>query len=351
MPLVKSLQGYNTGWCTAGEATAEEQLSRGDFYVYYSYNEKGEAVVPRIAIRMEGISIEEVRGVAEDQNLESEMEEIVEQKLNEFSDKDIYKKTISDMKKLTTIYKKNKNDEELSKKELRFLYEIDSKIKGFGYEVDPRISEVLESRNNKKDLSFVFGCNEDEIGINKEDLERNLLYYCGDLDLSELETAEGLKLPRTLYGSLYLGGLKTIEGLKLPQTIYGVLWLSSLKSVKGLKLPENLNGGLLLQGLTTAEGLILPEILNGSLWLDSLKTAEGLKLPKIINGGLDLSGLTTAEGLKLPKIINGTLDLSGLTTLENIILPEKFKRIYLANDIMVTPENVHEYVNTNGKPK
>jgi len=38
MPLVESLQGHGTGWCTAGESTAQAQLQGGDFYVYYSYD-------------------------------------------------------------------------------------------------------------------------------------------------------------------------------------------------------------------------------------------------------------------------------------------------------------------------
>ena len=33
MPLARSLQGHGTGWCTAGESTAEAQLKGGDFYV------------------------------------------------------------------------------------------------------------------------------------------------------------------------------------------------------------------------------------------------------------------------------------------------------------------------------
>jgi hypothetical protein len=36
MPLVESLQGHGTGWCTAGETTAKTQLDGGDFYVYYT---------------------------------------------------------------------------------------------------------------------------------------------------------------------------------------------------------------------------------------------------------------------------------------------------------------------------
>ena len=52
--LRDSLQGYYTGWCTAaGENFAKSQLAGGDFYVYYSLDNNGEAKVPRIAIRMD----------------------------------------------------------------------------------------------------------------------------------------------------------------------------------------------------------------------------------------------------------------------------------------------------------
>ena len=147
MTLVKSLQGYNTGWCIAGEATAESYLSDGDFYIYYTLDENGEYKVPRIAIRMENGKIAEIRGVAEEQNLESEMEMILEEKLKEFPDKEDYYEKVSDMKILTYIYKKHKNKEELTKEEILFLYEIDDKIKGFGYGKDPRILEIKQERN------------------------------------------------------------------------------------------------------------------------------------------------------------------------------------------------------------
>jgi len=399
MPLVKSLQGYNTGWCTAGAGTAMSQLSRGDFYVYYTYNEKGEAVVPRIAIRMEGNSIGEVRGVAQDQNLESEMEEIAEQKLNEFPDKDKYKKKVSDMKKLTEIYKKYKSHEELSKEDLIFLYEIDSQIEEFGYGKDPRIKEIRVSRNividlnnilenvdfleGDLDLSFlttaeglklpeIIGGSLDLGGLKTaeglelpEKINRTLDLGClttaeglklpeiigGSLNLMSLTTAEGLKLPETLNGSLWLNDLKTAEGLKFPETIGGSLFFKRLKTAEGLELPETIGGSLDLSFLTTAEGLELPETIGSSLGLRSLKTAEGLKLPKTINGNLYLDSITTADGLELPETIGGSLYLSSLTTLDGAILPEQFKKIYLANNVVVTPENVHEFVNNNGTSK
>ena len=106
MPLVKSLEGRGTRWCTAGEETARQQLSNGDFYVYYTKDKNGEYKIPRIAIRMEGSSIGEIRGVASHQNLEPEMEEVVEEKLKEFPDRDKYKKKVHDMKKRRRTYKR-----------------------------------------------------------------------------------------------------------------------------------------------------------------------------------------------------------------------------------------------------
>jgi hypothetical protein len=60
--LSNSLQGFNTTWCTA-TGSAPNQLAHGDFYVFYSDNGTGENVVPRLAIRMIGNKVAEIRGV------------------------------------------------------------------------------------------------------------------------------------------------------------------------------------------------------------------------------------------------------------------------------------------------
>jgi len=322
--LRDSLQGYYTGWCTAaGENFAKSQLASGDFYVYYSLDENNEPKIPRVAIRMEGKNeIAEIRGIADNQNMEPEMLPILEEKLKEFPDRDEYLKKEHDMKLLTEIERKHKNNEELSTEELRFLYEIDNRISGFGYVKDPRIAEIRNQRSKYRDCATIYNCKEEEIGLCIDDLTKKLKVYCGNLDLSGLTTAEGLKLPETMNGSLYLESLTTAEGLKLPETMNGYLYLNGLTTAEGLKLPETMNGYLHLGSLTTAEGLKLPETMNGSLYLDSLTTAEGLKLPETMNGSLYLESLTTAEGLKLPETMNGDLDLRGLTTAEGLKLPE-----------------------------
>ena len=334
MKLYNSLQGYNTGWCTAGSReTAKNQICGGDFYVYYTKDKNGEYKVPRIAIRMEGNQIGEIRGIADSQNIESNMEKVIEEKLKEFPDAKKYQKKVTDMKLLTEIYNKHLNKKELSKEELRFLYEIDEEIIGFGYGKDPRINEILNDRHIKKDLSFILNCTEDEIGLTEEDLNRNLVYFYGNLDLNHLTSIDGLILPQYIRGSLSLDGLTSAEGLTLPQSIEGDLSLRGLTDAKGLVLPQNIRGSLFLDSLTSAEGLILPQSIGDSLSLNSLTIAEGLTLPQSIEGSLFLDSLTIAEGLTLPQSIGGSLWLDGLTSAEGLILPQNIRYLLSLNSL------------------
>ena len=343
MKLVKTLEGKGTGWCTAGENTAKKQLEGGDFYVYYSYDHDGKPTIPRIAIRMEGNNIGEVRGVAEKQNLESDMESIADKKLQEFPDYPKYREKVSDMKMLTKIYKEYK-ERELTIEELRFLYEIDKMIVGFGYSKDPRIKEILNNRNIKKDLSLIFKCSKEDIGTNIVDFyNKKIICYYGSLILETLTSAEDLSLPKVLIGDLDLSSLTSAEGLVLPKTIKGSLELPLLTSAEGLVLPEKI-GGLDLSSLTSAEGLILPKTIDGYLDLSSLKSAEGLVLPETINGSLNLSSLKSAEGLVLPETINGRLDLSSLISIEGLVLPLNFKcKVVLAAFDYIHPNDFYKY--------
>ncbi|MDD3292739.1 MAG: hypothetical protein PHT67_01440, partial [Candidatus Pacebacteria bacterium] len=326
MPLVESLQGYGTGWCTAGESTAQTQLQGGDFYVYYSKDKKGKHVIPRVAIRMQGNAIGEVRGIGPDQNLDLYINKVVDDKLEQFPDGEKYKKKNKDMKKLTDIEARQKRNEDLGVEDLRFLYEMDSKIEGFGYQRDPRIKEIVEKRDIKEDLSLITGFSKEEISITqKEALGGNIKYHYGDLYLSGLESAEGLTLPQSIGGFLNLSGLKSAEGLVLPQSIKGYLNLSGLKSAEGLVLPQSIERDLDLQNLKSAEGLVLPQSIKGYLNLSGLESAEGLTLPQSIEGYLNLSGLESAEGLVLPQSIKGYLNLSGLKSAEGLTLPQSIE--------------------------
>lgn len=179
MPLVESLQGYGTGWCTAGESTAQSQLSAGDFYVYYSYDKDGNPTIPRVAIKMQENGIAEVRGIASEQNLDPYIGDVVKEKLAEFPDGKAYEQKSADMKLLTEIDNKTKAGETLNKEELIFLYEIDHSIQGFGYQRDPRIAEILQTRNPKEDAPIVFDCQPGEIAYSQKEITESTKAYIG----------------------------------------------------------------------------------------------------------------------------------------------------------------------------
>ena len=282
--LRNSLQGYYTGWCTAaGENFAKDQLEDGDFYVYYTLDENGDAKVPRIAIRMDGKNkIGEIRGISGKQNMEPEMMPILEEKLKEFPDRDKYLKKEHDMKLLTLIDKKVNNNIELNLGELKFLYEIDDKISGFGFMEDPRIKEIKSKRNIKRDYSIIFNIKEEDVALSQEEWKKTpnkFKVLVGNLDLSHYNSLDNIVLPKYISGNLNLSSLSNANGIIFPQQVGGNLELSSLTSAEGVVLPIRVNGDLNLNRLTTANGLVLPQYIGGRLIAFNLRTIEGLKLP------------------------------------------------------------------------
>ena len=348
--LRDSLQGYYTGWCTAaGENFAKDQLAGGDFYVYYSLDEHGEAKVPRIAIRMDGKDkIGEIRGIADNQNMEPEMMPILEEKLKEFPDKDKYLKKEHDMKLLTLIDKKVNNNIELNVDELKFLYEIDSKITGFGYRKDPRIEEIKRKRNERRDYSLIFNVKEEEVALSQEEYLNNpekFKFCLGSIVLRSLTSAEGLVLPESIDGNIVLRSLTSAEGLVLPESIGGSIDLRSLTSAEGLVLPESIGDDIVLSSLTSAEGLVLPESIGGKIYLNSLTSADGLVLPESIGGSIVLNSLTSAVGLVLPQHVDGDIYLNSLTSADGLVLPESIGGNIILDSLtsadgLVLPESI-----------
>ena len=267
--LFNDINGKGTGWCTAGGIeTARAHINGGDFHVYYTKDRERNYTKPRIAIRMEGNQIAEIRGISENQNIEANMEKVVDKKLEEFPDRDKYKKKVKDMEMLTYIYTKHENEGELTKTDLRFLYEIDDKITGFGYARDPRIEELLQERNVRKDLTLVLDCKEKNISLTEEEaLSGNIIYHYGSLWLNNLTNAEGLKFPDKIGGDLYLRSLTSAKGLELPDEIEGDLNLSSLISAEGLKLPTEIGGNIYLTSVESLEGLDLSSSLISKIVL------------------------------------------------------------------------------------
>ena len=350
--LRDSLQGYYTGWCTAaGENFAKSQLAGGDFYIYYSLDKNGEAKVPRIAIRMDGKDkIGEIRGIADNQNMEPEMMPILEEKLKEFPDKDKYLKKEHDMKLLTLIDKKVNNNIELTLDELKFLYEVNSKIDCFGYKKDPRIEEIKSKRNGRRDYSLIFNVKEEEVALSHEEWLNNPEKFkalSGNIYLRPLTSAEGLVLPQYVGGNIDLSYLASAEGLVLPQYVGGSIVLDSLTSAEGLALPQHVGRDIVLYSLTSAEGLVLPQHVGGYIDLSHLTNADGLVLPQYVGSSINLRSLTSADGLVLPQYVGYDIDLRSLTSADGLVFPHYFNlnKLYcpynIKEEIMNNPDKYY----------
>ncbi len=356
--LRDSLQGYYTGWCTAaGENFAKSQLAGGDFYVYYSLDKNGEAKVPRIAIRMDGKDkIGEIRGIADNQNMEPEMMTILEEKLKEFPDKDKYLKKEHDMKLLTLIDKKVNNNIELTLDELKFLYELDNKIEGFGYEKDPRIGEIKSKRNKRRDYSLIFNVKEEEVSLSQEEYNNysgEFKVLVDDFDLNNIiwndhiPTSSDSSISMLLDFILDFNILTNNDGIILPQYIVGNLYLNELANANKLVFPKFISGSLSLSHLTNAKEVVLPQYIGGDLYLRGLTNIEKLELPQNIDGDLILDNLTSSNNLILSQHIGGYIYLNRLKTVDNLKLPYGFdlNRLYcpynIKEEIMNNPDKYY----------
>ncbi|MDA0772002.1 MAG: hypothetical protein O3C63_03570 [Cyanobacteria bacterium] len=231
--LVEALKGKGTGWCTAAESTARTQLSSGDFYVYFSFDSENKPTIPRAAIRMQNNSIAEVRGIAEQQNLDSAITDVVEDKLKEFQDGKLYKKKSADMKALTDI----ENTVDLTKDELRFLYEIDSIIEGFGYQKDPRIAEIKAKRDMKQDYASIFDVLANKVATSIDELNDDTKIFGGDLDL---RSSQVTSLPAAL---THIGGYLDLENSQvtsLPDALTHIGGYLDLSNSQVTSLPDAL---------------------------------------------------------------------------------------------------------------
>lgn len=108
-------------------------------------------------------TIAEIRGIESGQNIDQFIQPVLDEKLKEFGKEGkIYLKKSEDMKEMTKITEKHRNEQVLNIEDLKFVYEIDSKIEGFGFQKDPRIKQILDDRNTKEDLRAIFNVKDDD---------------------------------------------------------------------------------------------------------------------------------------------------------------------------------------------
>ena len=344
--LISSLQGYNTDWCIAGFATAYKQLSEGDFYIYYTINRNGEYKVPRLCIRMyKDNIIREICGVAPKQNIESGFEDIIIDKIKDFNDKFEFMYGLNQLQFLSKIYQKFKSNQELTKDDLIFLYEINFNIVGVVPHKDPRIKEILSNRDKKYDLSLIFNCNEDEIALTQDEVNINTICLYDNLIAYE----ENINLPKLQYvkGDIKCPYLKDVSGLYSLTCTSGSIYLDSLIDATGFKNLRIIGGSINCEYLRKSNGFNnlvsigynayfpeLKEVLNfNSLkiiglnalypkyidaYIPNVITGKGLENLEIIKGNMIFYKLKSLECFKSLKQVRGEAHLASLETIENL---------------------------------
>ncbi len=193
--LTRTLQGFNTKWCIAGEGYAEDYLSRSDVSIYFSQDQDGSNSIPRACIVDSGEhGITEVRGIMSSeeakQHLDSYITPVVAQKLKSMPGGEKWQTTMEDMKHLAKIHFKHLQNEPLNKEDLIFLYEIDRTIQSSGYDRDPRIEEIQKRRNPKEDAPIVLDCKPEEIAWSRDEINGKTKAYIGKLDADIFDLIE-----------------------------------------------------------------------------------------------------------------------------------------------------------------
>lgn len=338
--LISSLHGYNTDWCISGFATAYKQLLEGDFYIYYTKDKNNEYKVPRLCIRMLNNNIiREICGIAYKQNIESGFEDIIVDKINNFKDKEQYSHGLKQLQRLTYIYNKFINNEELTKDDLIFIYEINENIIGVVPNKDYRINEIIKQRNIRHDLALIFNCREDKIALNQYEVIDNPEGIICLYDNLKIED-NNVNFPKLQFvkGNIQANYLKDANGFKSLKRVGGNIEFESMIDATGFHSLIDLGGSAIFPILKTSVGFenlknignnaYFPELLDtlGFISLNSIGTNSffpnysEIYFPKVI----DIKGLENIEKF------NGIVILDSLQNLDKFIhLKEVRGNIYL----------------------
>ena len=351
--LQKDIKGKHTGWCTDRTTWTERYLKESDFYVFFTKDFNGEYTNPRITIRANGQDIVEIKGIAEHQNIEKDMEDVLDKKLRDFAFSEEYFDKIKNIKYITLIEKKTMSGQLLSKEELEYIYEINKPVVGFGGQRDPRIREVLKQRNWRKDLAFLFDVSEEEVALSKEELSSDTKVFMGNLDYiikdnmvemyvndeEYMTSVENLNIPDYIVGDLFING--DVE--PLPELVSGSFSMNTAPkrdklvlpkvgvhiSVSGLKeadeiiLSDNTCYDIRFFDLVICNKLICPESSRGNLQFNKLKVASNFKLPKRVKGNVLFSSLEIASNVEFPEFIGDNFVIPKLEYAHLCTMPKK----------------------------
>lgn len=321
----------NTYWCT--KTNAKGQLEDGDFYVYATKNTDG-SYSPRVAVRMEGDQVGEVRGNASaKQDLEPEMLPVAEKFLKEEIPNNSGKQWLDSIAYNTKVkdYTEKIKGKTLDLADIREYADILKDAQK--YSVDYGENGLVTTLNETiKKAKFSV-----PVAFNSKEINAETVALIGNFEFPDLDRADLGDL-QIITGDAYFYGAKNIKVEKL-KSIGGDVVLNE-SYIEDLGSIETIGGSLYLRGSqVTSLGSL--QSIGGDVVFVSSKL-ENLGALKSIGGKADfrsskVSNLGALENigwnafftnssvtdLKNLKNIGGDLDLGGssvtsLGSLENI---------------------------------
>lgn len=304
--LYDSVKNVDAYWKVNDLNNAEYYLTSNNVHIYYTRDSDGSYSIPRICIVVSKANrVSFAWGIAQGENIEPELLDVIDKKLDEINDKKyLHKQRTSDMKLLSFIQAKTQREEELSVEEIKFLYEFDREIKCFGFSKDSRIGELRKIRDAAKDMNKVF---------------RSMDNYEGDLIFDFPSYADGLEFPRIIKGNFVLNKVSTLKNCKLPEYVEGGIYFPKLKKLKNVIFTEKVLGDVSLESLKQADYVIFPEYIGGSFDAGQLETTKSVVFPRVVHNDSNLNSWHSFEKTIFSEQIGGTIYLLGLNNIEGLI--------------------------------
>lgn len=304
--LYDSVKNVDAYWKINNLDNAKYFLASNNVHIYYTRDNDGAYSIPRICIVVSKSNrVSFAWGIAPGENIEPELLDVIDKKLDEINDKKyLHKQRISDMKLLSSIQDKTQREEELSIEEIKFLYEFDREIKCFGFSKDSRIAELRKVRDAAKDMNKVF---------------RSMDNYEGDLIFNFPSYADGLEFPKNIKGNFVLNKVSTLKNCKLPEYVEGDICFPKIKKLKNVIFTEKVLGDVGLENLKQADHVVFPEYIGGSFNAGELETTKSVVFPRIVHNDLNLDSWHLFEKTIFSEQIGGTTWLLGLNNFEGLI--------------------------------
>jgi hypothetical protein len=284
------------------DCTALIDIGEGtEFHGWYNFNRCR-------SLRSDPIA--EIRGIGARQELESEFVHIVEEEGSTLPGYEKFKKASADMKMLTAIDQRCcRRDAEgkiaehltpeppLTGEELRFLYEVDSKISSFRYDRDPRIDEIKRARPNvKEDYATMYGVDSSQVAIEKGEITDATRVYAGGLKPDDYRILQDRSGPLIIFGAVDFRGTPINS---IPQ---GVVF----------------NQGALFGGCTYLTSIPQGAVFKGDTYFDGCTALTSIPQGVVFNGDAIFYGCTSLTSIPQGVVFNGGANFASCTYLTSI---------------------------------